>query len=194
MARIQGQVDIPLNAKGRYQGRMASAFFSGIPIGQCISSPFSRAYDTARLILAGRTVNIRTDDRLKEISYGIGEGQDLNRIYVDETLTLHSYFFAPECYIPPTNGESIPQLLDRCRSFLELLESQEENLPDHLLVTTHGAWIQGMILVVDHRPVSDFWKGKKQENCAVTILKWEEKRWWLEAEAVSLAEKDSICE
>ena len=183
--RIQGQSDIPLNQTGRIQAGKAAEAFRDLPLEICFSSPFSRAYETAELILQGRKVPIVMDDMLKEISYGSDEGQDLGRIHEDSGLPLHAFFHAPESYIPPDGGETIPRLQYRCGQFLEMLKEMDSRIQGNVLVTTHGAWIQAMILLVDNRPVSEFWHGKRQGNCSVTVIRPEHSGWKLVAEAVS---------
>lgn len=183
--KIQGQSDIPLNQTGRVQARKAAERFHDIPLEICFSSPFSRAYETAELILQGRKVPIVKDDRLKEISYGVDEGLDIGRIHEDSGLRLHAYFHAPESYTPPDGGETILQLQSRCGQFLEMLKEMDSKIHGNVLVTTHGAWIQAMISLVDNRPVSEFWHEKHQGNCSVTVIKPEHSDWELVAEAVS---------
>ena len=39
-----------------------------------------------------------------------------------------------------------------------------------MLVTAHGALIRGMISVIDRLPDRDFWKGREQKNCSVTLV------------------------
>ena len=183
--KIQGQSDIPLNQTGRIQAGKAAEAFRGIPFDICFSSPFSRAYETAELILRDRKVQIVTDDRLKEISYGADEGQNIDRIHEETGLPLHAFFHAPERYVPPKGGETIPELQRRCVWFLEMLKDMDSRIQGNVLVTTHGAWIQAMILLVDKRPVSEFWHGKRQGNCSVTVIRPEHSEWNLVAEAVS---------
>ena len=72
--KIQGQVDIPLNQFGKHLAEETAEGLHDIPFDLCISSPLSRAYETARIILEGRDVPIITDARIGEMAFGEYEG------------------------------------------------------------------------------------------------------------------------
>jgi len=72
--RFQGSQDIPLNEDGRAQARRLAAAWneSGDVL---VSSPLSRARETAEILSAALGLPLRnTDTRLAERSYGAGEG------------------------------------------------------------------------------------------------------------------------
>ena len=73
--KIQGQVDIPLNQFGKHLAEETAEGLHDIPFDLCISSPLSRAYETARIILEGRDVPIITDARIGEMAFGEYEGK-----------------------------------------------------------------------------------------------------------------------
>ena len=56
--RIQGQVDIPLNQFGKRLAEETAEGLRDIPFDLCISSPLSRAHETARIILYGKDIPI----------------------------------------------------------------------------------------------------------------------------------------
>jgi uncharacterized phosphatase len=73
--RLQGSTDIPLNDVGRGQARDAVAFLSGHKWDAIVSSPLSRAAETANLIAAGLGLNVeRHVPELTERSFGPAEG------------------------------------------------------------------------------------------------------------------------
>ncbi|MCU1511619.1 MAG: histidine phosphatase [Arthrobacter sp.] len=73
--RLQGFTDIPLNDVGRGQARDAVAFLSGHKWDAIVSSPLSRAAETANLIAAGLGLNVeRHVPELTERSFGPAEG------------------------------------------------------------------------------------------------------------------------
>jgi probable phosphoglycerate mutase len=73
--RLQGATDIPLNDVGRGQARDAVSVVSGYEWDTIVSSPLSRAAETADVIAAGlgRTVARRVPE-LIERSFGPAEG------------------------------------------------------------------------------------------------------------------------
>jgi len=71
-----GQFDTPLTPFGREQARLAGVRLTGAGIDAVISSPLSRAQDTARAIAAATGAAMAVDERLIEIDYGPFEGLD----------------------------------------------------------------------------------------------------------------------
>ena len=73
--RLQGSTDIPLNDVGRGQARDAVAVLSGYGWDTIVSSPLSRAMETADLISAGLGLGTaRRVPELTERSFGPAEG------------------------------------------------------------------------------------------------------------------------
>ncbi|MBT2552197.1 histidine phosphatase family protein [Arthrobacter sp. ISL-5] len=73
--RLQGSTDIPLNDVGRGQARDAVAALSGYEWDAIVSSPLSRAAETANLIAAGLGLIVaRRVPELAERSFGPAEG------------------------------------------------------------------------------------------------------------------------
>ena len=73
--RLQGSTDIPLNDVGRGQARDAVAVLSGYRWDTIVSSPLSRATETADLISAGLGLGMaRRVPELTERSFGPAEG------------------------------------------------------------------------------------------------------------------------
>jgi uncharacterized phosphatase len=73
--RLQGATDIPLNDVGRCQARDAVANLSGHEWDAVVSSPLSRAAETADIIAAGLGLTVvRRLPELAERGYGKAEG------------------------------------------------------------------------------------------------------------------------
>ncbi len=72
LGRHTGRTDIPLTERGRSQARAVAAKLAGATFTKVLSSPLSRALDTARL--AGFADRVTTDSDLLEWDYGDLEG------------------------------------------------------------------------------------------------------------------------
>jgi probable phosphoglycerate mutase len=73
--RLQGSTDIPLNDVGRGQASDAVGVLSGYEWDAIVSSPLSRAAETADLIAAGLGISVaRRVPELTERSFGPAEG------------------------------------------------------------------------------------------------------------------------
>lgn len=121
--RIQGQLDTQLTELGKKQALAVAKALTGLPIELVVSSPLARAYTTAQPLAAALGVDIRTDDRLKEINAGIFQNlvpAEMGERFPEETARWKSH--DPDYRIP--GGESRRELMERGAAALgELLRS-----------------------------------------------------------------------
>ena len=73
LGRHTGRTDVPLTEAGRVQARAIADRLAGIRFGRVLSSPLSRALETARLAGYGHVVEVEPD--LAEWDYGAYEGR-----------------------------------------------------------------------------------------------------------------------
>lgn len=81
LGRHTGRTDIPLTELGRAQAESLAERLAGRPFALVLSSPLSRALETARL--AGYAHQVRTSDDLLEWDYGADEGRTTPEIRKD---------------------------------------------------------------------------------------------------------------
>ena len=87
--RLQGQVDIPLNATGREQARASADELAGELLAhgpraiRIVSSDLLRARDTARALGARLDVDVEVDEGLRERAFGLWEGLTHEEIRAD---------------------------------------------------------------------------------------------------------------
>lgn len=72
--RFQGSLNSPLTDKGRRQACDAAEAMKELHFDYVYSSPLSRAFDTACLLVAGRGQPVIVDEALREINLGPWEG------------------------------------------------------------------------------------------------------------------------
>lgn len=166
--KIQGQVDIPLNAFGRHLAVETGKGLKEIPFDLCISSPLSRARETGELILAGRDVPIVTDERIIEMAFGEWEGGCCARDGWNLPDEFHNFFDAPDKYRAPKGGEDFAAIKKRTGEFLEEIYKREDLKEKNVLITTHGAALCALLNNIKKKPLSEFWGGGVHKNCAVT--------------------------
>lgn len=135
--RKQGQVDIPLNATGVHQAELLRDQIKNQTFDLCFSSPLTRAYETAKIITAGKNLEIRLDDRLKERSFGEFEG----KIGLLKDLLGGTDDFDRELNISTGGLEPINNLIARAESFLADLK---QNYPKDakVLIVSHGGFLR----------------------------------------------------
>ncbi|MFV0475015.1 MAG: histidine phosphatase family protein [Pikeienuella sp.] len=75
IGKTQGQLDAPLSDLGRRQAQEAAAILAAEPIARIVSSPLSRAHDTAAAAAAATGALISLDPGLMEFHAGELQGQ-----------------------------------------------------------------------------------------------------------------------
>ena len=121
----QGNVDIPLNATGLAQARNSAALLRGRGIATIVSSPLSRARDTADIVAATLRLPVLTDPELHEVSFGAQEGQPMSDWFTDWIAGRST----------PEGGESFSALRARAVSAVDRALAH----PPFVLVVAHGA-------------------------------------------------------
>ena len=167
--KIQGQSDIPLNEYGIELAHITADAIEDIPFDIVFSSPLIRAKETAEILVKNKNLTIHEDDRLREMSFGEGEGESLPQIHSHPEMKLHNFIHNPGEYIPPIGGETFEELYERCKSFIDDVILPAEKKYDTMLIVGHGALIRGFIHNITNRPSKDFWI-VTHKNCAVTIV------------------------
>ena len=121
----QGNVDIPLNPLGQAQAKIAANLLRSRGIRTIVSSPLSRAHDTA--LAAAEVVGhpVLLDDDLKEVAFGEQEGQPMGDWYDDWIAGNYT----------PAQGETFANL--RARAVAAINRALEREAV--VLVVAHGA-------------------------------------------------------
>lgn len=138
--RLQGQIDVPLNATGERQARRAGEALSRLRFTKAFSSDLSRARSTAQLILAGvggEAPPLREDPRLRERSFGSFEG----RLKTEVISELEKKGIKFNQTITGEGGETLEQVTKRMHEFVkDLCRSMEgcEDDTEVALVVSHG--------------------------------------------------------
>ena len=168
LQRLQGQTDIPLNENGRLMAKKAAEEYRDVHFDICYSSPLIRAFETAQTVLEGRDIPIVTDERLKEMSFGIYEGETG---YWDRAdFPLRKLFNEPDQYRKSIGGaESFEQLFERTGLFLDELIRPGLKKGQDILIVGHGAMNSAIVCQIKKIPLKDFWSAGI-ENCKLMKL------------------------
>lgn len=168
---LQGWTDEPLNERGRELTIITAKALSDIKFDVAISSPLSRAYETAEIILRESkrsTPPIQTDDRLKEMFFGEWEGLGLTKENFEiPSEHFNDFYDNPFAFKNSESGESIQEVCARTGEFYQELVKKFHN--ETILLTTHGFALRTMLQQV-YENKEDFWHGKVPDNCAVNII------------------------
>lgn len=133
MDLLQGRIDIPLNQTGIEQAKQTKKELEEIFFDVVISSPLSRAIETAKIIAPDKEIEI--DNRLIERNLGEYEGKPsrlCNFDFYDNLLANHT----------EKGMESILDLIVRVRTLI--LELKEKYSNSTILLVTHGGLINAI--------------------------------------------------
>lgn len=155
--KLQGQIDIPLIEEGRQVAIAAREKNKDLHFDVCYASPLLRAKETAELFLEGTDTPIIFDDRLKEMSFGEYEGS--LGYFDDPKNPVNVLFVRPEAYVPTGSAESLENLSERSKSFLdEIVYPQVKEDPrKNILIVAHGALGCSLISHIKKTPLEHFW-------------------------------------
>jgi len=133
--RIQGQLDIELNAKGQWQVQRLAKALAHEPISAIYSSHLRRARDTAHAIsnVTGRA--LQTHAGLRERGFGVFEGKtfaELEATWPEQSRRWRQRdpLWAPE------GGESLIDLRERITRTAAELAAQ--HLGEQIVLVAHG--------------------------------------------------------
>ena len=103
--RLQGASDTDLNENGIALAKVTGEALKEVPFSCCFTSPLKRARETAELVLGERKniVPVYPDDRIREISFGVWEGQDSTLLPQE---MLDNFFHHPKNISRPREGKS----------------------------------------------------------------------------------------
>lgn len=127
--RLQGQLDIPLNAVGREQaernGRMLGEFLQGEDADgwDWIASPLGRTRETMEIVRRAAGLDpaaYRTDPVLRELTFGTWEGFTIDEMRVRDPALVALRKRDKWHFVPP-EGESYEMLSERIGGFLAAL-------------------------------------------------------------------------
>lgn len=172
---LQGSRDIELSEEGREAAIYRGKQLKDVDFDVIYSSPLSRAYETACLIRGERDIEIIKDDRLREVNFGVNEGESAIELQKDKSNSFCKFFDDPANYVAPKNGESLKEVCIRTKEFMEeVIEPQKDKL-DKVLIAGHGAMNKGIMCHVLNHGLDQYWSGGLQKNCGVLIVRLDDK-------------------
>lgn len=132
--RLQGSSDIPLNETGIKQAELAAKHLNSADWDLVLSSPLSRAHETAKIVAGELGLNLVIVPELIERSFGVAEGMSHT-----EWRTLY------ESHADIPGLEGLEDLQIRSEALLRLLASEYDGM--RILAVSHGALIRVLMKI-----------------------------------------------
>ncbi len=146
--RLQGQRDVPLNARGRDQARgMGARLRTLVGDGKdvdFVASPLERTRETMELVRQAAGLlpadAYMMDDRLKEITFGAWEGLTWEELKARDPARAAERRRDKWGFVPPS-GESYAMLMDRLLPWLE-------SLSGNTVAVAHGGVARALMVLI----------------------------------------------
>ncbi len=135
-ARIQGQLDIPLNDTGQWQAARAAEALAEDGITAIYSSDLARALQTAQALSAATGVRVVTDRGLRERGFGSFEGHSFVDVEARWPEDARRWRQRDPDFQPGGHGESLRTFFDRCATTAARLAGLHEG--EHIALVAHG--------------------------------------------------------
>ena len=134
--RIQGHIDIPLNAQGSWQAQQLAEALQDEQIDAVYASDLSRAFTTAQAIATPRRLTVKALPILRERHLGQFQGQTWQEIETQHPEEALRWKQRDPEWTPMGGGESLLVLAQRVAQFANDLASQHPE--QHIAWVTHG--------------------------------------------------------
>lgn len=141
--RLQGHLDVPLNAEGERQAAALGRALRGEELDAIISSDLQRARQTAEAIAAPRGMTVRTDPGLRERCYGAFEGMlyaDISHHFPEAYAEWQSRHIDARFPRGVHDAETLREFSNRAVSTIVRIVS--ENNYRRVALVTHGGVLE----------------------------------------------------
>ncbi len=155
--RLQGHVDIALNATGLAEAELVAKEFADRTLGGIYSSPLQRAHGTAQIINRSHQHTIKLYDGLKEATYGSLEGilvDDYHLKCEEIHPQFHQLTYQERLHFKLVgDAETDFEVYQRAKPVLD--EISQNHLDEEVVVVTHGGLMRAVIAMIAGPHVRD---------------------------------------
>lgn len=166
--RCYGSLDIGLSPVGATQCRVLAAGLTHEPLRRVVSSPSTRALETARAIAAAHRLGVEIDDRLRELDFGDIEGRTYEEISVELPELYRQWMERPTDTRFP-GGEAYADLRERARSFVASLEIAHQ--PGTVAAVTHAGFVRCVVAEILDLPAERVFR-LAVDPASITRVAW----------------------
>lgn len=164
IGRYQGQQDPPLSPRGEQQAAAAAEVLRATEIDAVVSSPLSRAYQTAVAIAAPHDLAVQKDARLTEIGHGAWEGLPVAEVIAGWPALTAQWKQDPTDVQMP-DGEHFGEVAARARAWLS--DAQWEHDDRTLLAASHDVILRILLADAQGLPLQRIWDFRL-DNAAIS--------------------------
>lgn len=165
-SRMQGQSDSALSDLGRRQAERLGMRLAREPITAAYASDLQRAYETAKIALAGRGIEVVPEPALREIRHGVWEGLILDE--VDARYPgMREWFYSDPAERAVPGGETMREVQSRaCAAIGRIIATHPD---ETVLIATHGGTLKSMLCHWLELPLSHY-RSLPSANCCLYVV------------------------
>jgi broad specificity phosphatase PhoE len=152
---FRGRLDVPLNERGILQAEWVADALQREPVAAVLSSPLSRAVDTARIIAARHGLAPIVDRAFDNIDLGQWQGREKAAVKREEPGRWKTWVSDPDSLSIP-GGESLASV--RARALARTLELAREHRGRRFVVVTHRSVAKLLVGALLGMETGYFWK------------------------------------
>ena len=168
-ATLQGcRLDTPLSSRGRRQVEALAVRLADEEIDHVVSSPMSRAKDTALTLAAPHGLGVTLDVDLVEFDWGEWTGRPLDDALERQVSTIRDRWRLGETNLTTPSGESPLTAAHRARRSLVRLRDSGALAP---LIVAHGRFNRVLMAVLLGKDLSRM-DEIRQQNASLSIFEW----------------------
>ena len=164
---FQGAIDTDISPQGEIQCQNLTDYFEDVELDKVISSPLRRAVRTGAALVGGREIPLYTDERIKEISAGVWEGQPIDQLERDYPEAFRTWQSEPWNFAVE-GSETMRQVFARCAAAVQDILAQ--NAGKTLAVVSHGCALRSCIAAALGLPVEGLGQVEWVRNGGVSKL------------------------
>lgn len=165
--RMQGSFDSNLTEKGKRFSTLLGKRLKPISFSKMICSPSKRAIDTAKILTDSCDLEIMLDGRIVEMNMGCWQGLTEAEIQFQFHDDYKRYVHQPEFH-RIDDGETFQDVIARAKDFL--LDIQSEPDEEHILLVTHGSFIQILLILLKGKCLTEVWTEQIVEGTSLTRI------------------------
>jgi broad specificity phosphatase PhoE len=150
---FRGRKDVPLNETGKRQAQLAGRYFSDKDITMILSSPLTRALETAQGISDATGAPIVKIDELTDMDFGIWEGlalKEVEKLYREELDIWRNF---PQKF-RARDGENLRDVRRRVEKAFQKIPSDKKG---SFVLVTHRVLCKVIALLALCIPNNHFW-------------------------------------
>jgi alpha-ribazole phosphatase len=153
--RYQGHSNTELNQVGVRQAEQIAKRLSTKTIHAIYSSDLNRAANTAKAIAAFHQLEVHTDTRWRELSFGSWEGMTYQEMSA-HSPELFDAWMKDSLTVSTPNGETHRQLAERVQAAFDELKTKHKD--ETVLVVGHSGSMQTLLSLTLGVDLSRYWQ------------------------------------